>query len=121
MTYAHFTDAVQRIAFVAAANLDPSILKREVCVHSADSVPAVSLPTSPTHKYFLSRRVIPCMSFSSIRDTPVRPPQMLDVTADILHAFFRPDEQRIAAAAAVSPTRARALSPSAKPRPGGKS
>jgi hypothetical protein len=46
---------------------------------------------------------------------------MLDVTADILHAFFRPDEQRIAAAAAVSPTRARALSPSAKPRPGGKS
>ena len=78
-------------------------------MHSADSVPAVSLPSSHTHTYFLLPR------------DPVRPSQMLDVTADILHSFFRPDEQRIAAAAAVSPTRARALSPSVKPRPGGKS
>lgn len=38
MTHAHFTDAIQRIAFVAAANLDSSILKRQVCVHSVDSV-----------------------------------------------------------------------------------
>ncbi len=32
MTYALFQDAIQRIAFVAAANLDASILQREVCI-----------------------------------------------------------------------------------------